>query len=77
MQISILGLGFVGLSFASVLGSKGYSVVGIDTDLEKIKTISKNRAPFFEPKLNSFLRMHYQDLLKYHQILNMHYKILI
>ena len=56
MQISIVGLGFVGLSFASVLGSKGYSVVGVDTDLEKIKIISENRAPFFEPKLNSFLK---------------------
>ena len=56
MQIGILGLGFVGLSFASVLGSKGYSVVGVDTDLEKIKMISENKAPFFEPKLNSFLK---------------------
>ena len=56
MQIGIIGLGFVGLSFASVLGSKGYSVIGIDTDLEKIQKISKNKVPFFEPKLDSFLK---------------------
>jgi len=56
MQIGILGLGFVGLSFASVLGSKSFSVIGVDTDLEKIEAISKNKVPFFEPKLNLFLK---------------------
>ena len=37
MQVGIIGLGVVGLSFASVLGSKGLSVVGMDSDLKKIK----------------------------------------
>ena len=32
MKIGIIGLGFVGLSFASVLASKGYSVIGVDTE---------------------------------------------
>ena len=56
MQIGIIGLGFVGLSFASVLGSKGYPVIGVDTNPEKIKMISNNKAPFFEPKLDLFLK---------------------
>ena len=37
MKIGIVGLGFVGLSFASVLASKGFNVVGIDNDKKKYK----------------------------------------
>ncbi|NWK02431.1 prephenate dehydrogenase/arogenate dehydrogenase family protein, partial [Marine Group I thaumarchaeote] len=36
MKVGIIGLGVVGLSFASVLGSKGFSVIGMDSDLKKI-----------------------------------------
>ena len=36
MQIGIIGLGFVGLSLTSVLASKGFNVVGIDIDKEKV-----------------------------------------
>ena len=35
MKISIVGLGFVGLSLTSVLASKGKNVVGIDVDKNK------------------------------------------
>ena len=40
MKVAIIGLGVVGLSFASVLGSKGFSVFGIDSDVKKIGNIS-------------------------------------
>ena len=36
MKIGIVGLGFVGLTFASVLANKGYHVIGVDTDKLKI-----------------------------------------
>ena len=39
MKIGIIGLGFVGLSLATFLGSKGYKVIGIDSDIEKISKI--------------------------------------
>mgnify|MGYP006110885161 CR=1 FL=1 len=55
MKISIIGLGFVGLSFAAVLGSKNYSVLGIDNDTQKILKIKNNELPFYEPKLKKFL----------------------
>ena len=51
MKIGILGLGFVGLSFASVLASRGYSVIGVDTDKEKLKKIKNGVVPFYEPKI--------------------------
>jgi len=39
MKIAVIGLGFVGLSLASVLASKGNKVVGIDVDIKKCKKI--------------------------------------
>ncbi len=56
MKIGIIGLGFVGLSFASVLATKGYSVIGVDTDKEKLEKINNGIVPFYEPKLQSMLR---------------------
>ena len=56
MRIGIIGLGFVGLSFASVLGSKGYEVVGVDIDKEKLKIMSSGKSPFYEPTLDKTLQ---------------------
>ena len=56
MKIAVVGLGFVGLSLASVLASKGDNVVGIDIDAEKCKKISNGISPFFEPDLEKTLR---------------------
>ncbi|WP_428325011.1 UDP-glucose dehydrogenase family protein [Nitrosopumilus sp.] len=56
MKIGIVGLGFVGLSLTSVLASKGYDVVGIDTDKEKCKKINDFKIPFFEPDLEKTLK---------------------
>ena len=56
MQVGIIGLGVVGLSFASVLGAKGVSVIGMDSDFKKVKEITSKKSLFFEPKLDSFLK---------------------
>ena len=56
MQVGIIGLGVVGLSLASVLGSKGFSVIGIDLDLKKVEKINSKKSPFFEPKLELYLK---------------------
>ena len=40
MKIAIIGLGFVGLSLASVLASKDYKTIGIDVDKNKCEKIS-------------------------------------
>ena len=57
MKIGIIGLGFVGLSFGSVLASKGKNVIGIDVDAEKCKKIRNGITPFFEPGLEKMLRI--------------------
>ena len=56
MKVAIIGLGFVGLSLASVLASKGVPVIGIDSNKEKISSISQGKSPIFEPKLEKTLK---------------------
>jgi len=56
LKIGIIGIGFVGLSFAAALGSKGYQVLAIDSDQEKIKKIKKGNTPFYEPGLSALLQ---------------------
>ncbi len=56
MKVGIVGLGFVGLSLASVLSAKGYSTIGIDIDIKKCKQITDGKSPFFEPNLEKTLR---------------------
>ena len=64
MKIGIIGLGFVGLSFGSVLASKGHSVTGVDIDKEKIKKIKNGVVPFYEPGLQSILKKSLKKDLK-------------
>jgi UDPglucose 6-dehydrogenase len=64
MKIGIIGLGFVGLSFASVLGSKKYSVIGVDSDIQKVNKILTGKAPFYEPKLDKTLKNALKNGLK-------------
>ena len=54
MKVAIIGLGFVGLSFAAVLGQKNFPVLGIDIDQEKILKIKKTFGPFCVFFLRSF-----------------------
>jgi UDPglucose 6-dehydrogenase len=64
MKIGIIGLGFVGLSLTSVLASKGYDIVGIDTDKEKCNKIINGISPFFEPELEKVLQNGLKKKLK-------------
>jgi UDPglucose 6-dehydrogenase len=57
VKIAIIGLGFVGLSFAAVLGNKNFSVLGVDNNKKKISTIISGKTPFFEPKLAHTLKL--------------------
>lgn len=64
MKIGIIGLGFVGLSFASVLASKKYSVIGVDSDRAKVSKILTGKAPFHEPGLDDILKTALKNGLK-------------
>ncbi len=64
MNIAVVGLGFVGLSLSSVLASKGYTVIGIDTDKKKCIEISKGCVPIYEPDLEKTLKIGLKKSLK-------------
>ena len=55
-QISIIGLGYVGLCTAIGFAHKGYTVIGIEKDLEKIVSINEGKPPFYEPRLEILLK---------------------
>ena len=55
-KISVIGLGFVGLSLAVVNAKKGFDTTAIDIDKEKLKTLQAGKSDFFEPKLEGYLR---------------------
>jgi UDPglucose 6-dehydrogenase len=57
MKIGIIGLGFVGLSLASVLGSKKYRIMGFDLDKDKSLNIKNGKAPFYEPRLEETMKL--------------------
>ena len=54
-KISIIGLGFVGLSIAVTNAKKGFETIGVDIDKNKINNLKKGIIPFYEPKLQNFL----------------------
>jgi UDPglucose 6-dehydrogenase len=55
-KISVIGLGFVGLTLAVTNAQKGFLTIGVDTNKEKIENLNKSKADFFEPDLDKFLK---------------------
>jgi len=55
-KISVIGLGFVGLSLAVVNAKKRFETIGIDINKEKLKNLQSGRPSFFEPKLEGYLK---------------------
>ncbi len=56
VKITITGTGFVGLITAAVFADKGFSVVTLDIDQEKVDTVNKGETFFFEPHLPSLIQ---------------------
>ena len=59
INISVIGLGFVGLTTALGFAEKGYSVTGFDIDIKKQNSIREGIVPFFEPSLEDMLKNNY------------------
>ncbi len=49
--ISVCGLGKLGACIAATLAARGFEVVGVDIDKEKVKKINAGLAPLDEPLL--------------------------
>mgnify|MGYP000645010593 CR=1 FL=1 len=58
-NVCIIGLGYVGLTLATYMATKGFRVFGIETNEKILNKLKNKKAHFFEPKLNILL----QDLI--------------
>ncbi len=54
MKITISGVGYVGMSIATLLSQK-HDVIALDIDLEKVKLINKRLSPICDPEIQNFL----------------------
>jgi len=56
MNISVIGMGYVGLATAAVFADLGNDVIGADVDAAKIAALRAGEPPIFEPGLKEMLR---------------------
>lgn len=54
--ICVIGLGYIGLPTASLLGTKGYKVHGVDTKKHIVDTINKGNIHIVEPDLDILVK---------------------
>lgn len=54
-MITVLGLGFVGLTTALGFSKKGFKVYGIDVNKQRVNSIKNYEVPFYEPFLQEAL----------------------
>jgi len=54
-RISVIGLGKLGLCLAAVLADRGFKVVGVDVDKQKVAAVMAGRSPIYEPGLEALL----------------------
>lgn len=55
-KVTIIGLGYVGLPLALLVSSKGYDVVGVDLDEEKVKIINAHKDPLNDEYIEKHIK---------------------
>jgi UDPglucose 6-dehydrogenase len=55
MRVTVIGLGYVGLTTAVGLATLGHQVTGVDVDRDRVATIESGRVPMHEPGLQDAL----------------------
>jgi UDPglucose 6-dehydrogenase len=55
-RVTVIGIGYLGLTHAVCMADLGHEVLGIDIDEEKVSRAANGDAPFFEPGLEPLLR---------------------
>ncbi|GAB2955506.1 UDP-glucose/GDP-mannose dehydrogenase family protein [Hymenobacter coalescens] len=55
-MITVVGLGFVGLTTALGFSKKGFKVYGVDVDPARMASLRRYEVPFYEPHLQAALR---------------------
>ena len=65
-MVTVIGLGFVGLTTALGFADAGYQVCGIEKDAVKLQSIRTGRIPFYEPGLAEALEKHLGERFAVH-----------
>jgi UDPglucose 6-dehydrogenase len=55
MNITVIGVGYLGAVHAACLAELGHHVLGVDTHAERVARLAQGEAPFFEPGLADLL----------------------
>lgn len=55
-KISVAGTGYVGLITAAIFADKGFSVIALDVNKDKVNSVNKGEAFFFEPNLDLLVK---------------------
>jgi len=56
LKICVIGLGYIGLPTASLLGTKGFDVIGVDINPGVVDTINSGNIHIVEPELDVLVR---------------------
>jgi UDPglucose 6-dehydrogenase len=56
VDICVVGAGYVGLVTSACLAYLGNHVIAVDANEERLASLRAGRTPFFEPKLDEFLK---------------------
>ena len=56
LRICVVGLGYIGLPTAAVLGSRGYKIHGVEINPAAVETINSGKAHIVEPDLDILVR---------------------
>lgn len=55
LRISVIGMGFVGLSLAVINAHAGFHTVGVESNKEKLANLRRGKTDFYEPNLSKYL----------------------
>jgi len=55
LTLSVVGCGYLGATHAACMSSLGFTVIGVDTDADKVAMLSRGELPFYEPGLDTLL----------------------
>lgn len=55
MRLTVIGCGYLGAVHAAAMADLGHTVLGIDVDPHRVRTLERGEAPFYEPGLPELL----------------------
>ena len=54
-EITVVGMGYVGLTLSAVLSEVGFKVIGFDNNISTINSLKRKKVPFYEKGLRKYL----------------------